>query len=95
MTPGLRSHKSASLRLVQPPLGVANLREVTEFRAWHPRIGHGSALMRKVCKEADRTRCILVLNPQGAELEPWYSRFGFVVIQREPAVLMARERKQR
>lgn len=95
MTPGLRSHKSASLRIVTPPLGIANAREVTAFRAERQRIGHGSALLRKVCKEADRSQCILLLNPERAELEPWYSRFGFVVVQREPVPLMARQLARR
>ena len=60
--------------------------------------GYGTSLMHKLCREADADNMILVLMPRGfadaawtdEQLAGWYEQFGFQVIQREPAVLMAR-----
>lgn len=67
--------------------------------------GHASDLMKKVCDEADRHSITLVLfvdpfEPSGGVenheakhemLVDWYSNyFGFTVIQKAPAVMMAR-----
>jgi predicted GNAT family acetyltransferase len=60
--------------------------------------GHATELMLDVCEEADKAGLVLVLWPRpygddvalsGTQLESWYARFGFRVIQPEP-VLMAR-----
>ena len=57
--------------------------------------GHGSALLRQICAEADatRTKLWLEISPSGpldaADLEAWYTRYGFTgnrtgVMQRLP-----------
>lgn len=61
------------------------------------RQGHGSALLRNLCAEADEHRKVLLLMPKpygavgmdDAQLIEWYARFGFEAIQSAP-VLMAR-----
>lgn len=63
--------------------------------------GHGTALMREICRRADMSMFILVLSPEpfgkrtmdAKQLESWYGKFGFEVIQKRP-VLMCREPKQ-
>ena len=58
--------------------------------------GFATELMISIIADADIEGCVLMLNPKpfgrvGLEkLTPWYSRFGFVIIQNHPTVLMAR-----
>lgn len=56
--------------------------------------GHGSKLMEQICIEADKADKILILLPKDDKLEKWYNRFGFDIIQTEPAVIMMRKPKQ-
>lgn len=57
--------------------------------------GFATELIKDICNDADIEGRVLMLNPKpfgrvGLEnLAPWYERFGFAVIQRNP-VLMAR-----
>lgn len=106
MKTGPRSVGAAKLRIrCCPALPIAmhkTVREVTgvETPVAHQRKGLATALMRKVCREADNAGIALVLNPhpwgdnQGMttqQLEDWYARsFGFKVIQTVPMTLMAR-----
>jgi GNAT superfamily N-acetyltransferase len=101
MTPGLRDHKGATLR-VAIPTGIPEemrhgVREIVSVHADNPRKGHATALMHAVCAEADACGFVLMLEARSfddgmseEQLICWYGRFGFVRIQSEP-VLMARE----
>jgi GNAT superfamily N-acetyltransferase len=58
--------------------------------------GYATELLKVICNDADIEGRVLMLNPRafgaGGGLEnlaPWYERFGFAVIQRNP-MLMAR-----
>lgn len=102
MTPGLRKLKSASLR-VAVPMGLPSemrphIRELIDVRATNPRKGHASALLGKICKEADRDHWTLIVQVKAfddsgltdEQLQKFYSKFSFTMIQTEPVVLMAR-----
>lgn len=102
MQTGLRTHKGASLRIAEPDCLPAHMRphmrELLSVASANPRKGHASALMHQVCQEADdaRTTLLLTVAPfaEGMtteQLQKWYERFGFVVIQTEPALMMARQ----
>lgn len=61
--------------------------------------GMGTALMTNVCDEADACEMLLLLFPEAfgtgpmlsnVELEAFYAKFGFQVIQVKPKVMMAR-----
>ena len=92
---------SASCRIVEA-MGVPEhmregLRELIDLTASNPRKGHATALMTKICAEADRARITLLLTAKpfqdgmtDAQLRDWYARFGFQQIQDEP-ILMARQ----
>jgi hypothetical protein len=103
MTPGLRSHKSASLRVVVsdaiPDDMREQVRELVSVEAGETRKGHASALLRKVCAEADREGQLLIVQVKPyadgldqQQLMRWYARFGFSLLQSVPVVLMARMR---
>lgn len=104
MEPGTRSNGPASLQLVRM-VGIDKsvtdgLLEVKSVKTAKPnrRRGHASRLMVDVCAEADKSGTILVLTPEQfdngpigtKQLEHWYERFGFEVIQDKP-VLMCRD----
>lgn len=63
----------------------------------HRKHGDASKLLHDVCEEADRQNLVILLHcePFGdielgaSQLQAWYERFGFMVIQDEPK-LMAR-----
>jgi hypothetical protein len=72
--------------------------EVLDLSSDNPRKGHATALMRHLCLEADGSGKVLILIPKPFadgltqdQLERWYERFGFVLIQTEPSKLMARQ----
>lgn len=104
---GLRSFKSASLRIAEPqafddqPDYVAyraGIREVVDLKAGNPREGHATRLLHNVCTEADVEAKVLLLTvqqyddgPDNSQLIKFYRKFGFVPVQDEPAVLMARQ----
>ena len=50
--------------------------------------GHGSALMRDICAEADKERTVLMLTADTRRLAEWYGRFGFMLIQAEPLLMV-------
>lgn len=77
---GLRTHESASCRL-NYSMGVPKeyrdgLRELSHLYADTERKGHASALMRKVCEEADKSALVLMLVAKEG-MSGWYERFGF------------------
>lgn len=102
MNYGQRTYKQASLTVAEPTGLPEDMRqefaEILAVRSQNPRKGHATALMHMVCTEADLAGKLLMLKVQafddGAmsddQLRKWYSRFGFVEVQQEPAVLMAR-----
>jgi hypothetical protein len=104
MTPGIRTHKQATLRLVVPE-GLPEemrfrVREIVSVSSGNPRKGQATALMYKVCREADKAGFVLLLEAkpfdsgmEAEQLQSWYERFGFLQIQPEPA-LMARQPRQ-
>ena len=105
METGNRTSGHASCRVRQtnavPASMRAGIREVlsVEVPTEHQGQGHATALMHKVCDEADAAGIVLVLWPQPwgdhialsrDQLADWYARrFGFQAIQPEP-LLMAR-----
>jgi GNAT superfamily N-acetyltransferase len=81
---GARTHEGASLSLEVPLSVPAHLRgavrEVHNLKSEEQRKGHASALMRKVCAEADRAGKVLMLmvnQEQNEGLVKFYNRFGF------------------
>jgi GNAT superfamily N-acetyltransferase len=87
---GLRSHESASCRL-NYSMGVpvemrARLRELSHLSAAEQGKGHGTALMNKVCAEADRAAIVLLLTSK-PELVEWYERFGFYPLPDSESVM--------
>lgn len=103
---GLRKFKSASLRLAEPSLPdydwpsdyLDNIREIVDIKSENPRKGHATNLLINVCKEADVEGKVLMLQVQQFsdgmgtdQLQKWYERRDFQVIQYEPVLLMARQ----
>ena len=94
MKPGTRTNGPASLRLSYSALVGANLRgmlrELTHLQVSEDARGqgHGSALMRDVCAEADQSRTVLMLTAESRRLAAWYARFGFMLIQAEPLLMV-------
>lgn len=92
----------ASVRLGYSQMVPSNLRgHVRELASLHVpfkdrRQGHATALMRKVCADADHERKLLILRVEpfddeemtATELTDFYARFGFIELQ--PGV-MARQ----
>lgn len=102
MIPGLRQHRSASLRVATteavPDEMRDGVRELIDVQSEEQDQGDGSGLLNMVCYEADQAGVLLILQPQpfadGMKLQDllrWYAGFGFVRCQVEPVVLMARQ----
>lgn len=100
----MKSHytnEHSSAEVINPDL-PESMRGVMEVvRVWtdpeHRKQGYATELMQTIIKDADIEGVVLMLNPRtfgaGGGLEnlaPWYERFGFMVIQKKPVVLMAR-----
>lgn len=100
----MKSHytnEHSSAEVINPDL-PESMRGVMEvLRVWtdpeHRKQGYATELMQTIIKDADIEGVVLMLNPRtfgaGGGLEnlaPWYERFGFMVIQKKPVVLMAR-----
>lgn len=76
---------------------VREVRSVTTTKEYR-RQGYATELMKAVCEDADLENMVLILQPRSfdstagvgnAKLIEWYKRFGFVLTQKQPA-LMAR-----
>tara|TARA_R110000823_G_C15937072_1_gene500045 strand:- start:2719 stop:3093 length:375 start_codon:yes stop_codon:yes gene_type:complete len=104
MIAGQRTSGPASLKvrvsLALPKHLRDKTREITKVHtpAAEQGNGHATELLQQVCDEADAAGLTLVLWPRPygddialsqAQLQAWYARFGFRVIQPAP-VLMAR-----
>lgn len=82
---------SCTLSAFKPMPSVVELSELhTDY--WHRGKGIANRLMDQVCEDADQTKTVLVLMPEGEDwLHEWYETHGFKTIQADPAVLMARQ----
>lgn len=105
MEPGIRTHKTATLRIsiceALPDHMREGTREIVNLRSDSQRKGYASALMHQVCGEADRTGVILIVQPgqfdagmTTEQLEKWYAKFGFVALPKDEGnpTVMARWR---
>lgn len=102
MSPGLREHKSSSLRVCIAeglPYDMQPMtREIVALSSGNPKKGHATTLMWAVCHEADVAWITLILQPKpfgedgmdDDKLMRFYEKFGFVTFQTLPVVLMAR-----
>jgi len=102
MQPGLRKHKQASLR-VAIPTGIPahmqpHMRELISVKSGNPHKGQATGLMYQVCQEADDACKTLLIHVEPfdegmnkEQLQKWYEKFGFSVIQTEPVLMMARQ----
>lgn len=102
MNTGRRQYKQAACRLAEPAWLPDDMRsgclELVDLSSDNPRKGHATALMHHICLEADASGKVLILSPKPfadgltqEQLEKWYGRFGFLMIQTEPAKIMARQ----
>lgn len=96
-------NEHASCRVVmnpELPFHLSEVREVVDVQTDEDarRQGYATQLLQAVCEDADIERTVLILTPkpfkdgpmEEAALSAWYERFGFVQIQKKPA-LMARQ----
>lgn len=102
MAIGLREHKQASLRVAVAECLPEDMRdqtrEIVSLSSTNQHKGYATTLMWTVCHEADQECITLILQPKPFEngplddqkLQRFYEKFGFVIIQKEPVVLMAR-----
>lgn len=107
MTPGLRTHRSASLRVAiaegLPEDMREETRELLSVCSTNPRKGHATALMHEVCTEADLSGISLLAAVRpfddgamtGEQLEKWYRRFDFELIQDEPPLMLRSPQRPR
>ncbi len=104
VTPGLREHRSATLRIAIAEALPEDMRpmtrEIVEVHSSNPRKGHATALMHQVCAEADKWWMTLFIKVEkfdegmgDDDLKRWYGRFGFVVIQIEPCLMVRSPQK--
>lgn len=104
MEPGLRQHRSASLRVAIPeglPVRLHDrTRELLAVRSEDQGNGDATGLLCMVCHEADKAGLALLVQVdpfdeglEKGELQRWYASHGFERIQREP-LLMARGPRQ-
>jgi GNAT superfamily N-acetyltransferase len=101
MTPGLRAHKRATLRVAEttavPEDMRSGIRELIDLVSEDRGNGHAKALLYQVCTEADMAGIVLMLEARPfadgmtqEQLEKFYEGMGFQKIQDAP-VLMARQ----
>ncbi len=78
---------------VIPPNKRGHSREITELFVpeTHRGKGEATALLESICEQADQDQILLILMADTEKLESFYKRFDFVTIQRENAILMARQ----
>jgi GNAT superfamily N-acetyltransferase len=95
------SNEHSSAEVVEPTSLPPSLKGVLEmvrvFTAPNGRKqGFATELVKSICSDADIEGVVLMLSPKTfstgglTDLQAWYERFGFQVIQRKPVVLMAR-----
>lgn len=76
------------------------IRELIDLQSGNPRKGHATSLLHNVCTEADVELKVLMLQVAAyddgmgnEQLQKWYAKHGFDVIQESPVLLMARQPK--
>lgn len=94
------SNEHSSAELVTPALPQSLSGVLELVRVWTDvearKQGFATELVKAICNDADIESVVLMLTPRTFaagglnELQAWYERFGFRVIQRDPIVLMAR-----
>lgn len=100
MNLGQRTYKQASCRIAMPKALPEEMqhtvREVLGVMSSSKRNGEATALLHQVTTEADFAWITLLIHVEpfddgltADQLEKFYQKFGFVVIQQEP-LLMAR-----
>lgn len=97
MKPGTITLGNASIHVGYSGVIKANkrglLRELSEFHVpeSHRGNGEGTALLADVCEQADQEGLILMITADTPRLCDFYARHGFVVVQDEGVILMARQ----
>ena len=68
------------------------LRELSEFNVPEERRGkgEGTALLTDLCEQADLEGLVLMITADTPRLGYFYARHGFVTVQDEGAIIMAR-----
>lgn len=98
MEAGLVAMGHSSLKLA-PLAGMEDrdLLQIVDLKTdeQHRSKGEASKLMEEVCRRADLSKFLLVLNPEPRSLEGFYKKFGFVTIQHKPSMLMCRDPKKK
>jgi GNAT superfamily N-acetyltransferase len=94
------SNEHSSAELITPALHQSLSGVLELVRVWTDvegrKQGFATELLKSITQDADIEGVVLMLNPKPfgtaglVELQAWYERFGFQVIQRKPVVLMAR-----
>ena len=106
MNQGLRRYRKASCRICVPvslPEALqSQVRELVSVISEAPRKGHATALMHKVCDEADDAwlTLMLLVKPfdQGMteeQLMHFYERFDFFVAGHDPTIMVRAPHKPR
>ena len=99
MKPGTITLGNASIHVGYSGVIKANkrglLRELSEFNVpeEHRGKGEGSALLSDVCEQADQDGLMLMITADTPRLCAFYARHGFIVIQDEGVILMARKHR--
>ncbi len=95
MKTGTVSLGNASLYLGYSGIVAPNkrglLREITDFVAKPAGTGDGTKLLESVCEQADINNIILMLKADTKRLQAYYTKFGFITIQANSDILMARQ----
>lgn len=106
MTPGPRRYRKASCR-VCVPLAIpeelhSQVRELVSVLSEAPRKGHATALMHRVCDEADSAwfTLMLMVKPfaEGLtedQLVRFYERFDFFIAGLQPTIMVRAPHKPR
>lgn len=80
---------------IVPPNQRGHARELTEFHVpeAHRGKGEGTLLLSEVCHEADQKGILLIIRADTKRLQDFYARHGFLTIQEDNVILMARTPK--
>ena len=95
MKPGTITLGNASLHVghsqIVAPNQRGHAREITEFFVPEPHRGkgEGASLLQEVCDQADQEKILLIIIADTLRLATFYAKFGFIVIQDSP-ILMVR-----
>lgn len=91
---GPREYEGASLTLCVPTaLPHAMRGKVVELRGLRTKLddrgkGHATALMLQTTVEADMAKKLLLISVEDHGLVPFYQKFAFLIVQREPLLMV-------